>query len=157
MGAPGAAFAGRSMSQVLQKSGGNEYCPSKNCWRKWIPVFPQWYFSAFQLLRNVLRNVWGHQHSNPFAEGDSNPSTFSPTNTVCQAQVWGTPGALQATLNCFSFPFCINICWVRDRFSTRLSFRAFICDGCSDFQSLLYLVAQHFLKPELVFLGGMPN
>lgn len=27
----GARFAGRSMSQVLKKSGGNEHCPSKLC------------------------------------------------------------------------------------------------------------------------------
>lgn len=136
------------ISAVLQNTAeGNEW---------WL--FPQWYFSAFQLLRNMLRNGWGHLHSNPSsAEGDSNTSRFSPTNMVCQAQVYGIPGPLQATLNRSSFPFCINICWVRDRFSARLSFRAFICDGRSDFQSLLYLFAQHFLKPELVFLSAVAN
>lgn len=38
MGTPGATFGGRSMSQVLQKSGENEYCPSKHCWREWMVI-----------------------------------------------------------------------------------------------------------------------
>lgn len=36
--APGARLAGRSMSQILQKSEGNEYCPSNHCWREWMVI-----------------------------------------------------------------------------------------------------------------------